>query len=98
MFGVGGVIWGEDKEVVHVNDKPSFGNHVLEGIIHESLEGGRRVVYSKEHDGGFEESFMSNEGAFPLVAFFDADIVISPLYVELGKDFDSFEFINEVGD
>jgi hypothetical protein len=33
------VIWGEDEEVVHIDDKPSFSNHILEGVVHEVLEG-----------------------------------------------------------
>ena len=41
-------------EVVHVNDKPSFSDHVTERIVHESLKGGRGVGESKEHDSGFK--------------------------------------------
>ena len=37
--GVGGI----DKEVIHIDDEPSFGDHVAEGVIHESLKGGGRV-------------------------------------------------------
>ena len=41
MFGafvVGFLVGEEDQEIVHVDDKPSFGNHILEGVVHESLE------------------------------------------------------------
>ena len=41
---------------------------------------------------------MSDEGGFPLVAFFNSDIVISPLYVKLGKDLGIFEFVDEIRD
>ena len=36
----------EDEEAVHVNDEPSFSNHVSEGIRHEMLEcgGGGELV------------------------------------------------------
>ena len=43
-----------DKEVVHVDDEPSFGDHVSEGVVHELLESSGRVGESKEHDCGFE--------------------------------------------
>ena len=51
---VGSLIRGEYKEVVHVDDEPSFNDHVSEGVIHEALECGRGVVETKEHNGGFE--------------------------------------------
>ena len=43
-FGVEVVVWGRDEEVIHVDDKPSFSDHVPERIIHESLEGGGGVA------------------------------------------------------
>jgi hypothetical protein len=98
MLGMRGVVRGEDQEINHVNNKPPFGNHIMEGIIHESLEGGRGIIHAKEHDHRFEEAFMDNEGTFPLISFFDANIVITPLNVKLGEDLSSFEFINEVRD
>ena len=33
-------IRGEYEKIIHVDDQPSFSNHVVEGIIHELLEGG----------------------------------------------------------
>ena len=49
-----GFIKGEYEEIVHVDDKPSFSNHVSEGIVHETLECGRGVVETEEYDGGFK--------------------------------------------
>ena len=40
---------------------------------------------------------MGNEGSFPLVAIFDAYIIIPPSYVELGEDLGIAQFIDEVG-
>ena len=48
--GIGGV----DKKVIHVDDEPSFSNHVMEGVVHESLECSRGVGESEEHNCGFE--------------------------------------------
>ena len=36
-FSVGLWIRGDNKEVVHINDEPSFSNHVSEGVIYELL-------------------------------------------------------------
>ena len=80
--GVGGV----DKKVVHVNDEPSFGNHVAKGVVHESLESGGGVGEAEEHDGGFEESLVSDEGRFPLMTIFNLYVVISPSNIEFGED------------
>ena len=85
MFAVGFFIWGEDEEVIHVDDEPSFSNHVLEGIIHESLECCWRVSESKEHDHWFKEPFVGDEDGFPLMTIFAADIVVAPLDIKLGK-------------
>ena len=41
---------------------------------------------------------MGNESGLPLVAFLDADVVVSPSYVKLGKDLGVFEFVDEVRD
>ena len=49
-----------DKEVVHVNDEPSFCDHIPEGIRHKSLKGGGRIGHAEEHDGGFIESSVGD--------------------------------------
>ena len=67
----------EDKEVLHVDGKLSFGNHVPERVGHESLEGGWGIGHAREHDSWFVESMMSHEGGFPLISFLDVDIVVS---------------------
>ena len=41
---------------------------------------------------------MSDEGGFPLVSVLDADIVIAPSNIELGKQSGSPQFVDEVGD
>ena len=70
------VIVGVDEEVIHVNDEPSFSNHIPEQVRHESLESGGGIGHAKEHDSGFVESSVGNEGSFPLVTFLDLDIVM----------------------
>ena len=41
---------------------------------------------------------MGDEGGFPLVAFLDSDIVISPSHIKLGEDLGVFEFVDKIGD
>ena len=41
---------------------------------------------------------MGDESGLPLVAFLDADVVVSPSYVKLSKDLGVFEFVDEVRD
>ena len=50
---------------------------------HWKVGGG--IGHAKEHDSGFVEFSVGNEGSLPLVAFLDSDIVISPSYVNLVK-------------
>ena len=88
---------GGDEKVIHVDEEPSFCDHVLKGVVHESLECGRGVAKAEEHDGGFEESFVGNEGCFPLVAILDADVVISPMNIEFGEVMSIFQLIHKVG-
>jgi hypothetical protein len=52
------------------------------------LECSRGIGKSKEHYSGLKESSVSFESSFPLVAVFDANIVISPSgpsYVKFGE-------------
>ena len=87
-----------DKKVIHVNNKPSFCNHIAKGAVHELLKGGRGISKAKEHYSWFKESLMGDKSGFPLVSILDTDIVISPMDVELGKNLHPLEFINEVRD
>ena len=41
---------------------------------------------------------MDNEGGFPLVTILDSYIVVSPVDVKLGENFDIPYFVDEVGD
>ena len=96
-FTVSFFVGGEDKKVVHINDKPSFGDHVTERVVHESLEHGGGVGKPEEHYRWFEEAFMCNESGLPLVTVLDVDVVVPPADVKLSKQFGIFEFVDEVG-
>ena len=47
-------------------------------MIYHHLERCGGVSEAKEHDGGFKQAFMREEGRFPFVAGFDTDVVVSP--------------------
>ena len=51
---MGGLVRGEYEKVIHVDDKPSFGNHISERIVHKMLKCGGGVVKTKEHDSRFK--------------------------------------------
>ena len=91
LFFMGFWVRRGNEEVIHIDDKLSFSDHILEGVDHESLEHGGGVAEIKEHDSGFEESFVGDEGSFPLVAVLYLNIVIPPVNIELGKGV-SFSF------
>ena len=93
---MGGHVRGINEEVDHVNDKPSFYDHIAKGVIHEVLGSGGEIGETEEHHSGFKESLMGDEGSFPLMSIFDLDIIVSPSDVELGEDFRPLEFIDEV--
>ena len=87
-----------DKKVIHVNDEPSFSNHVAERVVHEPLEDSREVGKAKEHYCRFKQPFISDESGFPLVAIFDSHIVIPLANIKLGEYLGVMWFVNEVGD
>ena len=95
-YSVFSVVARVDKEVIHVDDKPSFCNHIPEGVGHESLECGGGVCHAEEHDRGFVKASVGDESGLPLVAFLDADVAVSPSYIKLGEDLGIFEFVDEV--
>jgi len=59
------------------------------------LEGSRGVGQSKEHYSWFKQSFWRFEHGFPFISFFDSDVVVSPSYVEFGKEGSSLELLQD---
>ena len=98
LFSMDCGVKGGNEEVIHVDDKPSFGDHVSEGVVHESLEHGRGITKTKEHHSWLKESFVGNEGCFPLMTILDTDVVVSPMNVELGEVVSIFQLVHKIGD
>ena len=98
LFSMGCWVRGGDEEVIHIDDEPSFSDHVSEGIIYELLECGRRVTQVKEYDCWLKKSFMDNKGSFPLMTVFDSYVVISQTNIRLGEVSSLFQLVYKVGD
>jgi len=62
------------------------------------LEGGWAVSHAKEHYQGFEQASIGLEGYFPLISRLNADIVETPMNVQLGEVSGSTELQYEFGD
>ena len=95
---MGGSVRRIDKKIIHIDNKLSFCDPIMEGVVHELLEGGGGVGKTKEHYGWFKKSFVDDEGGFPLVSILDLDIVIFPANIKFGEDFCSLEFADKVRD
>ena len=67
-------------------------------MVHERLEGRGSIAETKEHNGGFEETKRGDECSLPLVFFSDADVVKSPLDIELSKYCRVFHVIDQFRD
>jgi hypothetical protein len=57
----------------------------VQELVHDALKGGRCIALAEVHDFGLKEPFFCFEGGFPLVPFFDVDVVVSPSYVKLSE-------------
>ena len=78
-----------DSDIVHVDADESaksivFGNHESVYIIHESLEGGRRVAEAKHHDPWLMKASLGLKCGFVSIGLLDMDVVVSLSYVEFG--------------
>ena len=78
------------KDVVHVDNEPSFCDHVSKGQVYEGLEGWWQVALDKRHDQGFIETIGCDECGLPLISLLDVDVVIPPSNIHLGEIFRSF--------
>ena len=88
----------KNEYVIQIDTDYTFGDQVLEYLVHHGLKGGRTIGETEEHDQGFEESSVCVEGGLPLITFLDADIVVPPPDIEFGEIPRTSESVNEVGD
>src|SRR5260221_12490712 len=87
-----------DDDVVHIDRTFTQVNVILEFIVYHGLESGRGVRQTKEHDCWFEKTIACFEGSLPLIAFFDADVIVSLSDVKFGEPLFPRDAVNEFGD
>ncbi|KAG5349548.1 hypothetical protein C0989_003210 [Termitomyces sp. Mn162] len=90
--------FGVDKDVVKVYKHYTFGNEVLEDILHHCLEGGWTIGESEEHDKRFKQPPVGLEGSLPFVSLMDAHIVVAPLDIQFSEVLYNSEVIDELRD
>ena len=88
----------EDEDVVQVYHHYSFRNEFLEDVVHHGLEGGGAVSEAEEHYQRFKESAVGAEGGLPFIPFFHADIIETPLDIQLCEVSRPSEFLYQLGD
>ena len=87
-----------DAKIIHVDLKPSLGNHIGKDVVHECLECGWGIAEPGEHDCGFKESERRDERSLPLVCFPNSDVVVPPTDVKLGEQGGIFHVVDEFRD
>ena len=85
-------------DIIHVYQEPSLSDLLTEDRVHHGLKGSGRVGEAEEHDCGFEQSFVSEEGCLPLITFFDSDIIIAPADVEGCEESAAAEAVDDLQD
>ena len=83
-----------DAQIIHVDFKPFFQDHVCEDMVHKCLKSWWSIAETEKHDCGFVETKGSDECSFPLILFVNANVVISPPYIEFGREGGILHVIN----
>ena len=87
-----------DGQVVHVDDKPTLSDVVSKVEVHKCLKCQRRAAKSEKYHHWFEQPKRCDEGSLPFITLLDSNVIISPSYVELGKEGELAKVIDEVRD
>jgi hypothetical protein len=69
---------------------------ISKDVIHHRLEGCWRVREAKKHNGRLKESFAGFESGLPLITFLDLNVIIPPLYIELGEQVVPSQVIDKI--
>jgi len=88
----------ENQDVIQIDHHNAFCYEVSEDVIHHGLEGGQTISHSKEHYQEFKQASIGSEGCLPLISRLNADIVETPLDIQLGEVSSSVELGHEFGD
>jgi hypothetical protein len=74
-----------------------LGYLLAKDYVHHHLEGCWQVGETKEHDHRFKEALYGEEGGFPLISIFNANIIVPPTDIEFGEQGASAEAIDGSG-
>src|SRR6202012_4524021 len=77
--------FGEDDDVIEVYHYNFLPNEVLEGIIHDSLEGGRSIGKAERHGSPFILAIPGIECRFGDGRFFHLNLVVPRGQIDLGE-------------
>src|SRR5882762_11714366 len=87
----------ENKNIIKINDDANV-SHIGKNIIHEMLESRRCVGQAKGRNQVLECTIVCVEGSKPLMAFSNADIVVTGAKIDLGEYFGRLQLIEKVAD
>ena len=73
-------------DVIHVDCHVPFADQVMEYRVHHGLERGGGVGESEEYDRRFVQPFVSYEGCFPSVLWFDEYFVVPPFNIKAREE------------
>jgi cellulose synthase/poly-beta-1,6-N-acetylglucosamine synthase-like glycosyltransferase len=83
----------KNEYVIQIDTDYTFGDQVLEYLVHHGLKGGQTIGETEEHNQGFEKSLVCAKGGLPLITFLDADIVLPPPDIEFGEVLHALEWL-----
>jgi hypothetical protein len=89
---------GVDGDIVHIHGKPSLSYLFPEDGVHHHLKHHRGIGEAKEHYPRFEESLWGEEGSLPFIPWFDPDVIIPSMDIELREESATTEAINGLQD
>src|SRR5882724_7494421 len=75
----------KDEDVVHIDGHYSLVDEFFENVVHHCLECGGTVCEAEEHDQRFKKASVRPKGGLPLVSFFDLNVVVSPVNIQLSE-------------
>src|SRR5882762_3154626 len=85
----------KNKNIIKINDDANV-SHIRKNIVHEMLESRRCVGQAKGHNQVLECTIVCAEGGKPLVAFSNADVVVTGTKIDLGEYFGRPQLIKKV--
>jgi hypothetical protein len=89
---------GVDGDIVHIHGEPSLSHLFPEDGVHHHLECGRGIGEAEEHYCGFKEPFWDKEGGFLFIPWFNSDVIVPPVDIELHEEGAATEVINGLQD